>query len=1047
MTMAHSQPAPSPSSPPLRTTPGAYPSTPGDSDAPTIVSTQLSLSQAVYQRRSEFTRSYTTKVKVGTWNVASLSGTEKDVGGWFVGGKGLSDTLNGLAIDLKNHSKGDLRRRSGTTDSVESVASQERRRSKKNSTLPRQEHVYITGGESIGLYVLGLQEVVNISSITTALGLDTDATSRKKWRKAVEEALPEGYELVAEEHLAGLYLVIYASPTLAPQISSVSTTSVGTGIAGLLGNKGAVTARIVLGETTRIVFVNSHLTAGVEKGNLERRNWDAAQVLSRTKFAAIADRSGVMEEFGEGIGDEDFAFWFGDLNYRLDSMSGDDVRRLLMLHTRDEYGKGQASGEQIEEELAAQRSPVSIQNGRFVDPTSEGEKSPAHAASTSSADSSPLTGSTSSGHLEPATDPASLQTTLSSLLPHDQLHAQMRARKAFYDGWQEGPIDFLPTYKYDVGSVGMFDSSEKKRGPSWCDRILYRSRKNKQEYEAKVREEREAKRADEEMRARGIDKEAEAEAILFEYDPETDADHDYQEEESSGVDSEVVETKAGFEDKLHLDSYTSHQRVLSSDHKPLDAVFTLDYEAVDPQLKAKIHQEVARELDKAENEGRPVVTVVIDHHHDHDDNTLEDVECATFEGVNFGHVKYNHPKTRNITVANTGRVQATVGFADRSIDEGHSTGVAPPWLSIKFDRLSDSHNMNKSTVEQYTLEPGDAANVELTILVGDIAAVRALNDGSEKIEDVLVLRIHDGRDYFLPLRGTWLQSVFGRSIDRLIRIPEGGIRKLQHQHPHGSSHGDEGVKWSAPREIFRLTEAIEELVERTIAEWGMRGEEAKPPWDDLVWPWAKRTGDEDCKDIKAVTNQIREALDNDWPIRQVLPIETSALQRLEAVAEVLLELLSSLEDGVIPEALWTQIEKAVAEHTNSKNYMSGEDERMQILEILSTSSAHSVSFTLITFMLSRVSGEIQSIEASSDPQEGYSDAASRSSKESTRPSTSIPDQDRARRIDREGTYANIFAQAMIRAPLAAKDRERKASEARRKHVIETFVRSKWDEEP
>ena len=1011
------------------------------------MSTQLSLSQAVYQRRNEYTRSYTTKVKVGTWNVGSLSGTEEDIGGWFVGGRGLSDTLNGLAIDLQSGSEGQFRRQSGTRESVESVASQETRRSKKKSALPRHEDVSVPSGEDIGLYVLGLQEIVDVSSASEAFRPYTDPHPSEKWRNAIEKAFPEGYELVAEQQLIGLYLVIYASQTLASQVSSVSTRSVGTGMMGILGNKGAVTARIVLGETTRMVFVNCHLSAGVEKGNLERRNWDAAQVVSKTKFGPVQDRSGVMEEFDEGIGDEDFAFWFGDLNYRLDSMPGDDVRRLLMLHTRSDYGKGQASGEKIEEELAAQRSPVSIKNGRFVDPTSEGQKSPALAASTSSEDSSPSpNGNSSSSHLEHTADPASLQTTLSSLLPHDQLHAQMRARKAFHDGWQEGPIDFLPTYKYDVGSVGMFDSSEKKRGPSWCDRILYRSRKNKEDYEAKVREEREAKRVDAEMKARGIDKEAEAEAILFEYDPDTDADHDYQEEESISVDPEVVETKAGFEDRMHLDYYTSHQRVISSDHKPLDAVFTLDYEAVDPQLKAKIHQEVARELDKAENDGRPVVTVVIDHHHDHDENMPEDVECATSEGVNFGHVKYNHPKTRSITVANTGWVQATVGFADRSIDEGHTTGVAPPWLSIKFDRLSDSQDSNKSSIQQYTLEPGDAANVELTLLVSDITAVRALNDGSEKIDDVLVLRIHDGRDYFLPVRGTWLQSSFGRSIDRLIRIPEGGIRKLQHQHLDGSSHSDEGVKWSAPREIFRLTEAIEELVERSIAEWSMRGEEVRPPWDDIVWPFAENVGEEGRKDSKALTNQIREALDNDLPISQVSPLETNALQRLEAVAEVLLELLSSLEDGIITEVLWAQIEKVLAEYGNPKTHVPGEDERIQILEILSTSSAHSVSFTLTTFMLSRVSGEIQSIEASSDPQEISSDAVSRSSKESTRASTSSQDQDKARRIDREGAYANIFASAMIRAPVVAKDRDRKASEARQKHVVETFVRSKWDED-
>lgn len=46
-------------------------------------------------------------------------------------------------------------------------------------------------------------------------------------------------------------------------------------------------------------------------------------------------------------------------------------------------------------------------------------------------------------------------------------------------------------------------------------------------------------------------------------------------------------------------------RVLSSDHKPLDAVFKLQYDAVVPELKTAIHGEVAREIDRQENEGRP----------------------------------------------------------------------------------------------------------------------------------------------------------------------------------------------------------------------------------------------------------------------------------------------------------------------------------------------------------------------------------------------------------------------------------------------------------
>jgi hypothetical protein len=38
----------------------------------------------------------------------------------------------------------------------------------------------------------------------------------------------------------------------------------------------------------------------------------------------------------------------------------------------------------------------------------------------------------------------------------------------------EGPLDFAPTYKYNRNTQ-VYDTSEKKRTPAWCDRILYRT--------------------------------------------------------------------------------------------------------------------------------------------------------------------------------------------------------------------------------------------------------------------------------------------------------------------------------------------------------------------------------------------------------------------------------------------------------------------------------------------------------------------------------------------------------------------------------------------
>ncbi|KAI0841984.1 SacI homology domain-containing protein [Hypoxylon sp. FL0890] len=59
---------------------------------------------------------------------------------------------------------------------------------------------------------------------------------------------------------------------------------------------------------------------------------------------------------------------------------------------------------------------------------------------------------------------------LEKLYENDQLNLQMVAGLSF-PYYSEAKIDFLPTYKFDVGT-DRYDSSEKMRIPAWTDRIL-----------------------------------------------------------------------------------------------------------------------------------------------------------------------------------------------------------------------------------------------------------------------------------------------------------------------------------------------------------------------------------------------------------------------------------------------------------------------------------------------------------------------------------------------------------------------------------------------
>ncbi|GAA5987166.1 hypothetical protein JCM11641_002152 [Rhodosporidiobolus odoratus] len=77
--------------------------------------------------------------------------------------------------------------------------------------------------------------------------------------------------------------------------------------------------------------------------------------------------------------------------------------------------------------------------------------------------------------LDTVSQTPSPQRAISTLLPHDELTTLRKTNPSFrLRSFQEAPICFFPTYKYDHFS-NEYDTSAKQRTPSWCDRVLWRS--------------------------------------------------------------------------------------------------------------------------------------------------------------------------------------------------------------------------------------------------------------------------------------------------------------------------------------------------------------------------------------------------------------------------------------------------------------------------------------------------------------------------------------------------------------------------------------------
>ncbi|KAG0495754.1 hypothetical protein HPP92_000445 [Vanilla planifolia] len=272
----------------------------------------------------------------------------------------------------------------------------------------------------VGLVVVGLQEVemgagfLAVAAAKETVGLEGSANGQW-WLDTIGKTLDEGtsFERLGSRQLAGLLIAAWVRKSLRPNVGDVDAAAIACGFGRTIGNKGAVGLRMRVFDRV-LCFVSCHFAAHLEA--VSKRNADFNHVYRNLSF------------------------------------------------TRPSVGQNSAS--------VGATSVQVPRAGNLTAPVYD-EK-----PELSEADMVVFLGDFNYRlfgiSYDEARDMVS-QRCFDWLRQKDQLRAEMNAGKVF-QGMREAQIKFPPTYKFERHHAGLsgYDSSEKKRIPAWCDRILYR---------------------------------------------------------------------------------------------------------------------------------------------------------------------------------------------------------------------------------------------------------------------------------------------------------------------------------------------------------------------------------------------------------------------------------------------------------------------------------------------------------------------------------------------------------------------------------------------
>ncbi|KAH9474443.1 Inositol polyphosphate 5-phosphatase OCRL [Psilocybe cubensis] len=288
------------------------------------------------------------------------------------------------------------------------------------------------------MFVLGFQE---LDLSTEALIYSTGTVREDAWCNAVFAALGEKgqkYEKLVSKQLVGMLIVVIVKKVLVPCFGDVKTCASGAGILGIMGNKGGTAVRLTFTPPMSVASKETESIASERTVSVTLGSAHSVPSPGPTTFTFVNAHLAAFDEMVDKR-NLDFMDLSRKLSFEADAATiedgGNNADDPLYSGIDPNSGEGGTGKATFNLNYRVDLPDTQMRNVLKDEEWNGKEK-------------------------------------FEALLRFDQLKKSMQDKKAF-EGFIEGTIEHMPTYRFSPGLMMDKLGYDLKRKPAWTDRILY----------------------------------------------------------------------------------------------------------------------------------------------------------------------------------------------------------------------------------------------------------------------------------------------------------------------------------------------------------------------------------------------------------------------------------------------------------------------------------------------------------------------------------------------------------------------------------------------